>query len=548
VRLEGGSTKNPGGYQTLSIVPGPKGQNIFSLVAYTATKLPTGEMVWRDPKVITHKVTPDRATELIAHGYKGSYVHRGSLFNKRTNLLEHNPSESYKRSLEGLSPLEKSNKIASDIVYLLKESYKQRGDATLQSDTKHFLSVWGDDLTTGDKNWIKYQVSQIGGKRKNPTLPPQTEKFLDERKEGRKAMFKRGNPTNAKLLSTDENGFEYWLYGNDVYRCKAGNRRYMLSEGTPANARWECTYAHYKKYLAPKGELGNPDTTPDDPKEIAKDLRILKAKQKLVRLETGSIRNPLFSSNTEYADLFDVINPKTGGRVGPYFWGDEQGKDKSFAYAQKLANKLGTTVSIKVWELDFTTNNRKRVLETIKVKPSGRRNPGDSDSAKLLFESFHGREPEGEDDIVSFENIPDHLTELGELRELTVVLPDGSEEVTIVFPEENTSTILASAPGGTQYVLIGGDQSVDVGEFGIKETEEEQEWARKLVLGQVASLTYFTDKHHLSGPKYQKNGCLYEHKLGEEGGELPTLVYDPNNETLEIVGGSYITRAEGIRN
>jgi len=339
VRLEGGA-RNPGGYKTLSIIPGPKGQNIFSLVAYTATKLPTGEMVWRDPKVITHKVTPDRATELIAHGYKGSYVHRGSLFNKRTNLLEHNPSVSYRKSLEGLSPLEKSNKIASDIIYLLKESYKQRGDATLQSDTKHFLSVWGDDLTTGDKNWIKYQVSTISGKRKNPS------------------------------------GLE---------------------------------------------------------------------------------------------------------------------------------------------------------------------------SSKKLFESFHGREPDGEDDVVSFEKIPDHLTQLGELREMTVIVPDGSEEVTISFPE-NPCTVLASAPGGTQYVLIGGDQSIDVSEFDIEETAEEQEWARKLVLGQVARLTYFTDKHHLEGPKYQKDGCLYEHELGEEGGELPTLVYDPNNESLEIVGGSYVTRAEGIRN
>jgi hypothetical protein len=254
--------------------------------------------------------------------------------------LEHNPSVSYRKSLEGLSPLEKSNKIASDIIYLLKESYKQRGDATLQSDTKHFLSVWGDDLTTGDKNWIKYQVSTISGKRKNPS------------------------------------GLE---------------------------------------------------------------------------------------------------------------------------------------------------------------------------SSKKLFESFHGREPDGEDDVVSFEKIPDHLTQLGELREMTVIVPDGSEEVTISFPE-NPCTVLASAPGGTQYVLIGGDQSIDLEEFGIEESDEEQEWARKLVLGQVVSLTYFTDKHHLSGPKYQKNGCLYEHKLGEEGGELPTLVYDPNNETLEIVGGSYVTRAEGIRN
>lgn len=178
-------------------------------------------------------------------------------------------------------------------------------------------------------------------------------------------------------------------------------------------------------------------------------------------------------------------------------------------------------------------------------------NPSSLSSSESLVEEFHGRSPTSVDDIVSFEEFPSSLGELGVLIELVVISNDESEEIPISFDEEGPGVVrLASAPGGTQYVLVGGDQSISEEsleeDFGIRDKGEG--WKRKLVLGEITSLTYFTDKHHLSGPKYQKDGCLYEHQLGEEGGELPTLLYDPNNETLEIVGGSYVTKAEGIRN
>jgi hypothetical protein len=296
------------------------------------------------------------------------------------------------------------------------------------------------------------------------------------------------------------------------------------------------------------GDLGrrNPDSTPSDPREIAQDIRILKAKAKLVKLE-GKQGNP-----GGYQTLSIVPAPK--GKVG-------------FSLVEYTATPLPSGEMVwrypKVITHKVTPNRAKELVSqgykgsyvhrgSLFNKKVNLPNPGSLDSSKGLFESFHGREADGEDDVVSFENIPDHLTQLGELRELVVILPNNKEEITIEFPEENTSTILASAPGGTQYVLVGGDQGIDPDsleqDFGITSDENWDEWQRKVVLGEVVSLTYFTDKHHLSGPKYQKDGCLYEHQLGEEGGELPTLVYDPNNESLEIVGGSYVTKEEGIRN
>jgi hypothetical protein len=315
--------------------------------------------------------------------------------------------------------------------------------------------------------------------------------------------------------------------------------------------------------LGNQGKRGNPDSTPNDPREIAADLRILKAKQKLVRLE-GKQGNPI---------------PLKGYITHTYSVQDEYDKElKSFnglAPAKKFASQQAKWGGAYIWiykvshgvhsESGKMSHYQEMVAKFFPdgaLMPKGKwrsgegqgrlLNPSSLSSSQSLFESFHGREADGEDDVVSFENIPDHLTQLGELRELVVILPNNKEEITIEFPEENTSTILASAPGGTQYVLVGGDQGIDpdslVEDFGISTDEIGDEWQRKVVLGEVVSLTYFTDKHHLSGPKYQKDGCLYEHELGEEGGELPTLVYDPNNESLEIVGGSYITKEEGIRN
>jgi hypothetical protein len=286
----------------------------------------------------------------------------------------------------------------------------------------------------------------------------------------------------------------------------------------------------------------NPDSTPNDPREIAQDLKILKAKQRLIKLEGGAMKNPSKSYMRSLESLSKLEASNKVARDLVHVLYDEYKSQGPVHIKSDLKHFFD------IWGGYLTPGDKMWVKSKVDSFGASRHNPSSLESSRELVQEFHGRGADSIDDVFSDEKYPDSLAELGELRELSVILPNGKEEVTIKFPEENTSTILASAPGGKQYVLIGGDQSVDVEEFGIEETNEAKEWARKLVLGQVSKIVYFTDKHHLEGPKYQKNGCLYEHELGEEGGELPTLIYDPNNETLEIVGGSYITRAEGIRN
>jgi hypothetical protein len=44
-------------------------------------------------------------------------------------------------------------------------------------------------------------------------------------------------------------GWEYWQFAGDVFRVQVGNRGYILPEGIPANARWECSIKRFKVVL-----------------------------------------------------------------------------------------------------------------------------------------------------------------------------------------------------------------------------------------------------------------------------------------------------------
>jgi hypothetical protein len=52
---------------------------------------------------------------------------------------------------------------------------------------------------------------------------------------------------NTDQLIATRGGWEYWQLGSDVFRVAVGNRGYILPEGIPANARWECSIEHFTK-------------------------------------------------------------------------------------------------------------------------------------------------------------------------------------------------------------------------------------------------------------------------------------------------------------
>lgn len=184
-----------------------------------------------------------------------------------------------------------------------------------------------------------------------------------------------------------------------------------------------------------------------------------------------------------------------------------------------------------------------------------------AEMAKAVASGFHGRDVREVYDVVEIDKYPSNLAEMGILLDLAVIVPGGdSDVVPVVFSEQDypkpgdkCNVKVCATPDRRQIVFKGGDQEIDVeellGELGYEDEEIEALTARyKVVLGEVYSIGYFTDKHHLTGPKEQKRGTPYEHKFGEQGGERPMLVYDTVNKRVELVGGGYEIRDEGIWN
>lgn len=174
-------------------------------------------------------------------------------------------------------------------------------------------------------------------------------------------------------------------------------------------------------------------------------------------------------------------------------------------------------------------------------KRASKRKGNPAAEAAEAYKEFHGR-PSGEVVTVKQKlHYHAHLAALGELRKIVVRALDGGK----VTLSDFGSSILAENEAKNQMFVEGGDQSVDLEEFGIFEPHEVE------TLGEVLEVAYFTTKDHLG-----KEGgtAIFFHETGEtnEGGRRkkvgwpPDLIYYVRDKRLVFSGGSYIIRAEGI--
>jgi len=165
-----------------------------------------------------------------------------------------------------------------------------------------------------------------------------------------------------------------------------------------------------------------------------------------------------------------------------------------------------------------------RQLAALRRRRGNQPEPSQLHKAAALSAKFHGRPPRRITEYKHWEQSPTHLTELGRLVDMTVRTPAG-ERVTIGSPG---GVQLACTPDGRQLYFLGRDQKLPI------ETDRHHE-----EIGKVLTIAYRTDK---DGAK-----CMdFEHRMGEEGGEPPTLAYDAKDCRLYLIGGSYHVTARGI--
>lgn len=163
-----------------------------------------------------------------------------------------------------------------------------------------------------------------------------------------------------------------------------------------------------------------------------------------------------------------------------------------------------------------------------------RRNP--AQEAAERYEYFHGRPPEHVTEVT--ERLHDHgtLSGIGKLIGLTILAIDGQHEVTL---SKFGGALLAQNENGTQLFIRGGNQGVNLPDFGITTVHENE------VLGAGLEIEYHTQKDHLRPEDGGKGN--YHHKFGTHGSRLPVVLYDVRNKLLHFAGGGYTLPEVGIR-
>jgi len=178
-----------------------------------------------------------------------------------------------------------------------------------------------------------------------------------------------------------------------------------------------------------------------------------------------------------------------------------------------------------------------------------RRNP--ESAVTSLYEEFHGEPPQ--ETLQIEETVHEHewLATLGDLMQLKIANKDaGFTEAEINFNgfgtdyetefNEKDNVRLCSSEDGLQLYVRGGDQAVDLA--GLKMNKKP--WVRdKMLLGTLIEFTYRTEKG------FDKFDILnYYHHAGEDTKIRPVVVYDNKSNLIEIVGGQYEVKPEGVVN
>jgi hypothetical protein len=170
-----------------------------------------------------------------------------------------------------------------------------------------------------------------------------------------------------------------------------------------------------------------------------------------------------------------------------------------------------------------------------------RRNP--AAASVEAFKEFHGFEPSEVVTVSKKVHHHAHLAALGTLVQLDVWGVDGRGHKITGFK----GALLATNETGDQLFVEGGDQSVNLADFGIRTPHETE------TLGRVTNIGYHTKKTHLGD---EGGEAVYVHRFratNRNGKHVvvkmtrePDLIYDVRNEQLLFSGGSYEILREGI--
>lgn len=189
-----------------------------------------------------------------------------------------------------------------------------------------------------------------------------------------------------------------------------------------------------------------------------------------------------------------------------------------------------------------------------KMAAAGRRKAKRSNpvaEAAKRYEFFHGQAPTVDIEVET--PVVEHsvLSGIGKLMRLVIIAVDGKHLVTL---EGFKGALLAQDEKGKQLYIEGGNQAVNLADFGVTRAHEQE------ILGAVKEIVYHTVKVHL---RPEDGGDAdYNHKFGKQraesdgtgdhhvkitGGRLPLAVYNVRSKLIMLAGGTYDLPEVGIR-
>lgn len=184
------------------------------------------------------------------------------------------------------------------------------------------------------------------------------------------------------------------------------------------------------------------------------------------------------------------------------------------------------------------------------VRKTVRKNPVDREAQ--VYREFHGRDPEEVITISEKIHVHDKLSGVGVLEFLVIDAVDGKSSVKL---SGFKGALLAQDKEKRQLFIEGGDQSVNLNDFGIDPRKRhEQE-----VLGVATQIAYETRKDHLGEAGGAGERAVHVHPFGSKhgidvsdprrksGSRLPIVLYDTRNRKLAFAGGGYDLPEVGIR-
>jgi hypothetical protein len=233
------------------------------------------------------------------------------------------------------------------------------------------------------------------------------------------------------------------------------------------------------------------------------------------------------------ANAYAVCTAAGTRRKNPTFWVQERFGNHWTTHSTHF-NSESAEKELARWRGRFPTKEF-RAVEAYKRNPAS--------AAVEVFEEFHGHAPDEIVEVKKKIHFHEHLAGAGILKRLVVDGIDGRSHLINGF----RGALLCFNESKNQLFIEGGDQAINLEDFGIKSPHELE------TLGKVKHIDYSTRKDHLGD---EGGDAVYTHKFrttNENGQHVtvriaryPDLIYRVRDEQLEFSGGSYVIRAEGI--